>query len=141
MSQLHTQAQHILRRCVLPAGSDGCWIWQGALTSGGYGSMWDPRTKGAAYVHRVIYEIHYGRIPVVVDHLCRMRACCNPTHLESVTHAINHARSEPVQRTHCPQGHMYTTENTYWSRGRKRQCRACHRTQEKQRRSVKALGR
>jgi hypothetical protein len=72
---------------VVDAGS-GCWVWQGALSSG-YGSMRaDGRTRPA---HRVFYERHLGAIPkgLDLDHLCRNKACVNPAHLEPVTRREN----------------------------------------------------
>jgi len=44
--------------------------------------------------HRVSYEVFVGPIPdgMIIDHLCRNRACILPTHLEPVTHAENTRR-------------------------------------------------
>lgn len=70
----------------------GCWIFAGATSGrsgkrqqhGGYGQT---RVAGRnLYVHRVAFEAYMGPIPsgLVVDHLCRRQACCNPAHLEAV---------------------------------------------------------
>lgn len=68
---------------------NGCWLWQGAKNPDGYGQM-DHRwfTFGA---HRVSYLAFVGPIPegLVIDHLCRVRHCVNPAHLEAVTSAEN----------------------------------------------------
>lgn len=42
------------------------------------------------YSHRRAWEAANGPVPdgLVLDHLCRNRWCCNPTHLEPVTNAI-----------------------------------------------------
>lgn len=72
-----------------------CLIFGGALTRGGYGqirvgSMGDG-SRRFAYIHRIVYEHHYGAIPdgMQIDHLCRVRHCCNPEHLEVVTQQEN----------------------------------------------------
>lgn len=65
-----------------------CWIWQGA-SGKNYGGM---RNDGKLEpVHRVYYESKYGKVPqgLELDHLCRQTACCNPDHVEAVTHAVN----------------------------------------------------
>lgn len=74
-------------------GDDGCWIWLGKPTAGGYGRA----NRGGRYVaaHRAVYEAHRGRIPdgLELDHLCAVRMCVNPKHLEVVTHAENLRRA------------------------------------------------
>ncbi|WP_396021799.1 HNH endonuclease signature motif containing protein [Bacillus cereus group sp. BfR-BA-01522] len=78
------------------------------------------------------YEMLKGPIEegMVIDHLCRNRKCVNPLHLEQVTQRINLLRgegmsAENVKKTHCPQGHEYTEENTYISKAGSRYCRKC----------------
>ncbi|WP_366143609.1 HNH endonuclease signature motif containing protein [Acinetobacter sp.] len=81
---------------------NGCWVWQGA-TSGkqvkgkagrGYGKI---SINGFnCMVHRVSYICEHGYIPnkIQVDHTCRDRLCCNPKHLEAVTHKENCRRRD-----------------------------------------------
>lgn len=74
----------------------GCWIWMGSLNRNGYGRyILGGRTR---VVHRLIW-ILLGK-PLsdkeVLDHLCRVRCCCNPHHLEPVTHRENTLRGEAV---------------------------------------------
>jgi hypothetical protein len=100
----------------------GCWIWQGRIDYKGYGR------RGDDLAHRLSYQQHVGPIPagLQLDHLCRVRACVNPTHLEPVTNAENQRRSPLVNsaKTHCPKGHPYDEENTYrWRKAR--HCRSC----------------
>lgn len=113
--------------------SRGCWLWTGQLDNYGYGKLYiGDRRKVLA--HRYSYETFIGPIPdgLQLDHLCRVRSCVNPGHLEPVTIAENIARS-PIApatinaaKTHCPQGHEYTVANTYM-RGTSRHCKTCRR--------------
>lgn len=74
-----------------------CWIWQKALNAGGYGVSWDGERTVVA--HRLAYETFIGPIPegLHLDHLCRVRACINPAHLEPVTQAENNRRSNAIR--------------------------------------------
>jgi hypothetical protein len=119
----------------------GCRIWCGALVSNGYGAIRDGDGR-MALVHRVGYEREVGEIPdgLDLDHLCRTRACWNPTHLEPVTRQINLLRgvgfpAQQAAKTHCPHGHPYDDQNTRIKCG-KRECRACERRRDRERRAV-----
>jgi hypothetical protein len=60
-------------------------------TKAGYGQM---RFEGVMrYCHRIAVELIYGEAPGELDHLCRVRSCVNPDHLEGVTHQQNMIRS------------------------------------------------
>ena len=84
---------------VLTRGPDQCWPFNGTRTHDGYGVLGDYRTGKMVnvYAHRLAYESAHGpgSIPpgFEVDHLCFHRWCCNPAHLEPVTHAENVRRS------------------------------------------------
>lgn len=74
----------------------GCWEWQGPTSGngrgGGYGRMClDNQTVA---VHLVVFTHFNGYIPgkKQVDHNCENRICCNPAHLELVTHLENQRR-------------------------------------------------
>lgn len=73
--------------------TDTCWLWTGAISDTGYGAF---RAEVLTSAHRYSYELNVGPIPdgLVLDHLCRNRACCNPEHLEAVTQRVNTYRGE-----------------------------------------------
>ncbi|KKN53704.1 hypothetical protein LCGC14_0599590 [marine sediment metagenome] len=67
----------------------GCWEWQKCKDDRGYGKMW--YNGKSHWVHRLAYALFKGEIPetITVDHSCRVRACCNPYHLELMTVSEN----------------------------------------------------
>lgn len=113
---------------------DGCWEWTGQTNGRGYGVIWTMRHQNKEYVHRLSYEFVHGPIPagLEIDHLCRNRGCVNPAHLEAVTRRVNQLRGYSVsgrnaRKTHCPKGHEFTPENTYFPPTGGRQCVQCRR--------------
>lgn len=117
-----------------------CWLWTGHITKDGYGAIQrgpsHPLGRGSSLAHRIGYELLVGPIPIglELDHICRIRHCVNPDHLEPVTRRINVLRgiSPPAKRasrTHCLHGHEYTPENTgHWKRWpHTRRCLTCQR--------------
>ena len=103
-----------------------CWNWTACKDKDGYG-VFGFRGKNVR-AHRFAYEYWNKQIPqgLQIDHLCRNRKCVNPTHLETVTLGENVRRSPSFnrQKTHCPYGHEYTSENTRIHHGT-RECRTC----------------
>ncbi len=117
---------------VLPEPMSGCWLWTGSCCSGGYGTFRVGGRKGNTVAcHRFSYEEHRGPIPtgLDLDHLCRVRCCVNPWHLEPVTNAENTRRGlagiNMRSKTHCPKGHPYSEGNTYLSKTNRRHCKTC----------------
>lgn len=112
--------------------SDDCWLWTGAPDKDGYGRVQvDRRT---CRVHRVVYEMFFGAIPdgLVIDHLCRVRNCVNPNHLEPVTDRENLLRGETFNAANaaketCIHGHPFDEANTHICPRGFRRCRACRR--------------
>jgi hypothetical protein len=111
--------------------TQSCWEWQASKTRDGYGnfSIGDHRMVLA---HRFSYETLVGPVPdgLDLDHLCRNRACVNPTHLEPVTRAENVYRGiAPAainkRKTYCIRGHPLSGENLRFTRAGKRVCREC----------------
>lgn len=120
---------------------DGCWIWTACIGSDGYGHFWaDNRVQGA---HRVAYKHHVGHVSddLQLDHLCRIRSCVNPFHLEPVTPKVNTLRgvgqgAKNAVKTHCKHGHPFTEENIYRRKdGRGKQCRTCMRRDRRARKA------
>ena len=115
---------------------DECWNYTGYLQPNGYGSAYAGKIDGKYKrigTHRAMYELHVGQIPLdlTIDHLCRNPACGNPKHLRILTVYENASDNGFATRTHCPQGHEFTDENTHYCKqthgGLRRQCRVCGR--------------
>src|SRR3990167_6536977 len=114
----------------VPEPNSGCWLWDGTTRANGYGCLRMNGKQQAA--HRLSYELYLGPIQdgLVLDHLCRIRCCVNPAHLEPVSQKENCMRGDTgkhwADKTHCPHGHEYTKSNTAVKSGR-RHCRECAR--------------
>lgn len=121
------------------ADPDGCWQWK-AGRNDGYGRF---KLRGHhVYAHRFAYEMLIGSVPdgLTLDHLCRNRACVNPSHLEPVSNRVNVLRgvgmgARHARATRCPQGHPYDETNTYLDTEGFRSCRSCRRTRNRERKA------
>lgn len=131
--QKPTFGEWIKARCIV--SENGCWDWQLSRDDDGYGRI----TYGgrAGHAHRFSYQYFVGPIPagLCLDHLCRVRHCCNPLHLEPVTPRENTLRGTSMivgqlAVTHCPQGHAYAGDNLMIRASGGRECRACHRIRD-----------
>lgn len=134
------KATNVLER--FEVDDNDCWIWTGKLSTAGYARAPGGRRGYHIQASRLMYEALVGPIPedLELDHLCRVRSCVNPDHLEPVTHAENVRRGDGGrvwrEKTHCPSGHPYDEQNTKWYQGR-RYCRACHLINDIKRRGRK----
>ena len=131
--------------------ADGHWLWTGYVMSNGYGQAARGGRDGMQLAHRLFYERLVGPIPIdkEIDHVCRVKNCVNPAHLEAVTHLENVRRvPDPgrvgsdaaavlqLSKTHCPRGHEYSGDNLQWDScttraNKKRRCRECKRANRK----------
>lgn len=124
---------------VVPVPESGCWIWEGSETKG-YGSVY---VNGRGYrAHRVSYRIHKGIIPrgLVIDHLCRVKCCVNPDHLEPVSNRENGLRGIGFvavnhKKRYCVRGHELRLDDAMpIKRGLVRVCLKCQRIRDRARR-------
>ena len=123
-------------RKILVGRMEDCWKWKGSHFANGYARY----GRNQEVLHKRIFECIYGPVPEgsELHHLCRHKWCVNPQHLEVVTvlqHRGYHKDEIPMAatnkaKTHCPNGHEYTINNTYLSRLKNstmRHCKECRR--------------
>ena len=120
-------------RCLVDP-STGCWLWTRSLKGNGYAQV-SYRNRRSVAAHTLSYRFRYGVVPdgYELDHLCRVRHCINPDHLEPVTHLENMLRgdagkkaaAENLAKMHCKRGHPYSGANLYINPKGARVCRAC----------------
>lgn len=112
--------------------TDACWLWTGAMHPAGYGRIRIGGRRGRQqYAHRWLYGQVVGPVPLRLDldHLCRVRRCVRPSHLEVVTRLTNIQRGEGGYglRKKCRAGLHDITDvaNVYTNPQGERQCRPC----------------
>ena len=131
--------QEARRRYPIRVDEKGCWVWTGLKQKNGYGAV--IRGDRRRVAHRLVYNDAIGgclRPELVLDHLCRNRACVRPDHLEPVTSRENTLRGEGptarnARKSHCLQGHPFTLANTDRAKDGSRMCRACYLAKRKPR--------
>lgn len=110
----------------------GCWLWGGKLDTKGYGMITVPANNKPGFkhlrAHRVGYELVVGPIPqgLDLDHLCKVKCCVSPYHLEPVTRKENTIRYYGP-RPFCKNGHELSGYNLRVNAKGHRFCRQCHR--------------
>ena len=118
--------------------TDSCWLWTGMTNDQGYGLIWmyEDGKRVHRRAHRVVYELLIGPA-AELDHLCRVRHCVNPEHLEHVTHLVNvHRGVGPTavnaRKETCDQGHQLTVVAKRGDRG----CRICINARRRHRSTI-----
>ena len=98
----------------------GCWLWESTMGYKGYGRFWYQGRMRSA--HRLAYEEYVEPIPegLTLDHLCRVRNCIAPDHLEPVTNKENLLRGFGVsainaRKQECVKGHPFSEQNTRYA--------------------------
>ncbi len=112
-----------------------------SLNPFGYGAMINREYPGTGLAHRISYMVYRGPIPegLALDHLCRVRCCVNPDHLEPVSLKENILRgfgkgAIAARRDVCIRGHSLADGNTYRPPNKyKRECKICRRVSDKKR--------
>ncbi len=111
--------ERIRSRITMPLATR-CWVWHGAVTSRGYGSV--GINGKVVSVHRYVYELAHGPIPsgYQIHHRCGERRCCKPSHLEAVT-TRDHSHAHHPVGAPCGRGHRrrQKSDGRWW-------CPACH---------------
>lgn len=147
--------QRILERVDQTGGPDACWPWTGTINPNGRGQLSIRRGNQVLHrwAHRLVFELFCHPIPedLELDHICHSsdpscaggntcahRRCCNPAHLEPVTHVENMRRVRVP--TECPRGHEYTPKNTYVDTyNGSRRCRACMAERQRKYRAARKV--
>lgn len=124
--------------------SDGCWIWPGAKNADGYGVVRHSGTP--TYVHKLTYKLYTGSdapARAVLDHTCRNRSCCNPSHLvpaSSKDNTLKNGSKAPTainaRKSACKNGHELSGDNLWVNpKTGARQCKRCIRDRKRRERS------
>lgn len=129
----------------IEVAENGCWVWTASKTNQGYAQV--NRQGKTSTAHRVVYELLVSKIPegLQLDHICRVRHCVCPSHLEPVTQCENILRGVGVAavnaaKTHCAHGHELSTDNLVpfdWIKLGKRICLICSRACDRKRNKVR----
>jgi hypothetical protein len=117
--------------------TESCWVWTAGITGDGYGAFWI--NGETLHAHRVSWMLSYGfdSIPnnLIVDHICRNRACVRVDHLRLLDNRENvlcgnGITAANMRKTHCIKGHEFKGKNLLVE-GNRRRCKTCIRNRRK----------
>lgn len=113
----------------------GCWLWTRVPSLRGRAKFRLGGRKGKMVTVSVWLWAHKnGPVPVgkELDHLCRVRHCINPEHLEAVTRRENLRRGAGTsgdgfrRKNICSKGHLFDAKNLHLKPTGTRRCRKCN---------------
>jgi hypothetical protein len=111
----------------------GCWLWMGQTDLYGYALLNHADHASKLTVHRLTFEMKYGELAdgEELHHVCRVRRCVNPKHLEKVGRLAHLEIHAGDQRECCPWGHVYAEVGWYVEKhadgSTTRRCKVCHK--------------
>ena len=120
-------------------GDNLCWLYP-YTDKYGYATLYFGRSPEKG--HRFMYRVFNGDIPTgyEIDHLCMVKNCINPDHLETVTHSENMARLFSNMNS-CRAGHEYNEKNHRIYINRRgyevRTCRVCDKLRRRKLRNAR----
>lgn len=128
---------------------DECWKWKGPISKKGYGVFnYGKNVVGAHRVHFLMNGLIHK--DMVVDHVCRNRACVNPRHLRLVTHRQNAIENSVsfsavnAAKKKCVRGHALVGESVRIrdsAKGPIRECLVCKRIRQEERNAQRTASR
>jgi len=120
-------------RRIMPEPNSGCWLWTGHTIGterwGRYGA-WSQHGENMA--HRAVYVMLRGAIArgLELDHLCKVKLCVNPDHMEPVTPSVNRGRCGHIIAARaslcCRKGHLWSEQVPLIDRNGYRKCATCN---------------
>ena len=99
---------------------EGCWLWTGARTDRGYGSL--SRAFYPRLAHQYSFKLAYGYVPRTIHHKCEVKHCVRPEHLVDASQSQNVLAS---LKGRCRKGHLLEGANVERN-AHGRQCKKCH---------------
>lgn len=110
----------------------GCWLWRGALSTGGYGQFrMDGSGDTNVGAHRYSYQHFVEDTSRLLHHLCHTRPCVNPLHLRPVSSSQHKQLHPQTPKTICLRGHHLSGSNVRFNKAGQRWCRACDRVRHR----------